>query len=164
MALGTNQLKALPLAGFPFYAASSNAGRADLVTNSQPDSSYNSVNWELQQYTGYGTQTTFTNYTVTPTLTPGTTTYCAGFLDGELRSKLFYTDGSSIALPTISTISYIEYWNGAFGVGTPAYEVGWFTLTVKYATGSPDAASPAVFRLDQNAILIVTTTSYPYGG
>ena len=159
MALGTNQLNVIPLAGFPWYAASSNAGRADAVTNSQPVTGF-----ELQQYTGYATQTTFSNYNVTATLSPPANTYVVGFLDGELRSKLFYTDGSTIALPTLVSLAYLEYWNGAFGVSTPAYQVGWFVITVKYATGSPDAASPAVFRVDQNAMLIYTTSSYPYGG
>lgn len=84
----------------------------------------------------------------------------AGFIDGENRAKMFYTDGSTISLPTVATVIISLYWNGAFGVGTPAWAYGPVKLIVTYATGSTDAASPSQFTLDQNAQLIVSSTAY----
>ena len=87
-------------------------------------------------------------------------TWIAGFLDGENRAKLFYTDGSTIALPTpVTTILHL-YWNGAFGVAMPAYQFGPVDLLVSFATGSTDAASPALYKLDPNALVILASTQY----
>ena len=92
--------------------------------------------------------------------TTSTAILLAGFIDGENRAKLFYTDGSTISLPTVATVILNLYWNGAFGVSTAGYMFGPVKLIVTYATGSTDAASPSQFVLDQNTMLIVASTAY----
>lgn len=87
-------------------------------------------------------------------------TWVAGFFDGENRAKMFYTDGSTIALPTPVTVILNLYWNGAFGVATPKYQFGPVKLQVTFATGSTDAASPATYVLDENALVILASTAY----
>ena len=92
--------------------------------------------------------------------TTSTAINLVGFQDGEQRAKLFYTDGSTIALPTVATVILDLYWNGAFGVAIPSYEFGTVKLIVTYATGSTDAASPSQFTLDQNTLLLVAGSAY----
>lgn len=94
--------------------------------------------------------------------TPSGSIYCAGFLDGEQRSRLFYTDGSTIALPTIKSISQTTYSDvGEIGVGTQAIKGGGFKLVLTPASNNLiDATSPMTFYLDGYAILIVASTQY----
>ena len=91
---------------------------------------------------------TFTN----GVYTPGSTTYVAGYLDGEARSKMFYTDGSTIAVPTLTNITQVSIVDAAGNTKTGAYYV-----TLSYAAGSPDATSAnSQIYLDDFAILITS--------
>lgn len=88
--------------------------------------------------------------------TPGSTTYVAGYLDGENRAKLYYTDGSTIAVPTLTNITQVSIVDSAGNTKTGAYY-----MTLSYAPGSPDATSAnSQIYLDEFAILI---TSGQYG-
>jgi hypothetical protein len=82
--------------------------------------------------------------------TPGSTTYVAGYLDGESRAKLFYTDGSTIAVPTLTQVNQVSIVDAAGNTKTGAYYV-----TLSYAAGSPDATSAnSQIYLDDFAMLI----------
>jgi hypothetical protein len=82
--------------------------------------------------------------------TPGSTTYVAGYLDGENRAKLFYTDGSSIAVPTLTQINQVSIVDSAGNTKT-----GGFYVELSYAAGSPDATSAnSQIFLDEFAMLI----------
>lgn len=91
---------------------------------------------------------TFTN----GVYTPGSTTYIAGYLDGESRAKVFYTDGSTIAVPTLTQINQVSVVDSAGNTKTGAYYV-----TLSYAAGSPDATSAnSQIYLDEFALLIIS--------
>jgi hypothetical protein len=82
--------------------------------------------------------------------TPGSTTYIAGYLDGENRSKLFYTDGSTIAVPTLTNVTQVSIVDSAGNTKTGAYYVN-----LSYSAGSPDATSAnSQIYLDEFAMLI----------
>jgi hypothetical protein len=82
--------------------------------------------------------------------TPGSTTYVAGYLDGESRAKLFYTDGSTIPVPTLTQITEVTIVDAAGNTKTGGYYV-----ELSYAAGSPDATSAnSQIYLDQFAMLI----------
>lgn len=88
--------------------------------------------------------------------TPGSTTYVAGYIDGENRAKLFYTDGSTVALPTLTNITRTSQIDAAGTTKTGSYYV-----TLAYSAGSPDATSAnSQIYLDQFAILITSTAQY----
>lgn len=88
--------------------------------------------------------------------TPGSTTYVAGYLDGENRAKLFYTDGTSIALPTLTSITRISQVDSAGNTKT-----GGYTVVLSYTAGSPDATSAnSEIFLDEMAILVTAGTQY----
>lgn len=82
--------------------------------------------------------------------TPGSTTYVAGYLDGENRSKLFYTDGSTIAVPTLTQVTEVSIVDSAGNTKT-----GGFYVELAYSAGSPDATSAnGTIFLDEFAMLI----------
>lgn len=84
--------------------------------------------------------------------TPGSATYVAGYLDGENRAKLFFTDGSTIAVPTLVNITQVSIVDSAGTTKTGAYY-----MTLSYASGSPDATSANTqIYLDDFAILITS--------
>lgn len=88
--------------------------------------------------------------------TPGSTTYVAGYLDGENRSKLFYTDGSTIAVPTLTQITEVSIVDSAGNTKT-----GGFYVELTYAAGSPDATSAnGTIFLDEFGMLIESSTAY----
>jgi hypothetical protein len=87
---------------------------------------------------------------------PGSTIYVAGYLDGENRSKLFFTDGSSIAVPTLTQITEVSIVDSAGNTKT-----GGFYVELTYAAGSPDATSAnGTIFLDEFALLIESSTAY----
>lgn len=82
--------------------------------------------------------------------------YIAGYLDGENRAKFFYTDGSSIALPTLTQITQVSIVDSAGNTKTGAYYV-----TLSYSAGSPDATSAnGTIFLDEFGLLITAGTAY----
>lgn len=88
--------------------------------------------------------------------TPGSTTYVAGYLDGESRAKFFYTDGATIALPTLTNITQVSQVDSAGNTKTGA-----FYVTLSYTAGSQDATSAnSQIYLDEFAILITSTAQY----
>jgi len=90
------------------------------------------------------------------TYTPGSTTYIAGYLDGENRAKYFYTDGATIALPTLTKITQVSIVDAAGNTKTGAYNV-----ILAYTAASPDAtsANTQIF-LDQFGLLLTAGTAY----
>ena len=88
--------------------------------------------------------------------TPGSTTYVAAYLDGENRAKFFYTDGATIALPTLTTITQISQVDAAGNTKT-----GSFVVVLAYTAGSQDATSAnSEIFLDEFGILITSTSQY----
>jgi len=82
--------------------------------------------------------------------------YIAGYLDGENRAKMFYTDGSSIALPTLVSVTQVSMTDAS---GTS--KTGGYYVVLSFAAGSPDATSAnSEIYLDQNGLLIVAGTAY----
>jgi hypothetical protein len=90
--------------------------------------------------------------------TPGTV-YIAGYLDGESRAKLYYTDGVAISLPQLSKITQISQVDSAGTTKTGGYNV---TLTWPAASsGSPDLSSVnSQIFVDQYGLLIVASTAF----
>lgn len=87
--------------------------------------------------------------------TPGNTYYVAGFLDGEQRARLFYTDGSTIGLPILKSITQTQY------TDTVSTKGGGFKIVLTPNSANLiDATSPMTFYLDGYAILILAGTQY----
>jgi hypothetical protein len=91
--------------------------------------------------------------------TPGSTTYLAGYLDGESRARLFYTDGSAISLPQLAKITRNSIVDSAGTTKTGSYTV---TLTWPAASaGSPDLSSiGSEIFLDFQGMLIIAGTAF----
>lgn len=88
--------------------------------------------------------------------TPGSTTYVAAYFDGEQRAKVFYTDGATIALPTLTQITQVSIVDAA---GTT--KAGAYYVTLAYTAASPDATSAnGTIFLDEFAVLITSTAQY----
>ncbi len=84
--------------------------------------------------------------------TPGSTTYVAAYYDGESRAKVFYTDGSTIAVPTLTQVTQVSQVDAAGNTKTGAYYV-----TLSYAAGSPDATSDNTqIYIDEFGVLILS--------
>jgi hypothetical protein len=114
----------------------------------------------LSSYPQFGpapTQTYAATYTFTNGLyTQSGTQYVAGYLDGENRAKFFYTDGATIALPKLVTITQISQVDSA---GTT--KTGDFVVTLSYTAGSPDATSAnSQIFLDAQGLLILAAGQY----
>jgi hypothetical protein len=85
------------------------------------------------------------------------TQYVAGYLDGESRAKLYYTDGSTIALPKLVKVTQVSIVDAAGNTRT-----GGFYITLgSWAAGSPDTPSAnSEIYLDQMAIILLASTAY----
>lgn len=82
--------------------------------------------------------------------------FVAGYVDGENRAKFFYTDGSSIALPTLTQVAQVSIVDAAGSSKAGAYYV-----TLAYSAGSPDATSAnGTIFLDEFGLLIKASTSF----
>jgi hypothetical protein len=94
--------------------------------------------------------------------TPSGAIYCAGFLDSSQVARLFYTDGSTIALPTIKSIAQtITSDLGQVGLSGLGIKGGGFKIALTPASNNLiDATSPMTFYLDGGAILIIASTLY----
>jgi hypothetical protein len=94
--------------------------------------------------------------------TPSTSIYIAGFLDGSEKSRLFYTDGSTIALPLLKSISQtIVSDAGQVGVSGTGTKGGGFKVVLTPASNNLiDATSPMTFYLDGYTMLIIASTQY----
>lgn len=101
-----------------------------------------------------GSQTDAATFTFTSGVyTPGATTYVAGFLDGEMRAKLFAGGGTGgVGLPTLTSITQVTDPAGG-------NQVGQLVVRVNPQAGSPDVLSWQTFRLDPSALLIIASTS-----
>lgn len=87
--------------------------------------------------------------------TPASSFFVAGFLDGEQRSRLFYTDGSTIGLPILKSITQTQY------TDTSATKGGGFKVVLTPNSANLiDATSPMTFYLDGFAMLILAGTQY----
>lgn len=91
--------------------------------------------------------------------TPGSTTYIAGYLDGESRAKIYYTDGVAISLPQLSKITQISQVDSAGTSKTGGYNIA---LTWPAASsGSPDLSSvSSQIFVDQYCLLIIAGTAF----
>jgi hypothetical protein len=91
--------------------------------------------------------------------TPGSTTYIAGYLDGENRAKLYYTDGVAISLPTLTNIKQNSIVDSAGTTKTGNYTINlaWPAATA----GSPDLSSiGSEIMLDPYSLLIIASTAF----
>lgn len=87
--------------------------------------------------------------------TPAGNIFVAGFMDGSQVARMFYTDGNSVALPTIKYIAQTQYTDS---VGLKG---GGFKLALTpSAANLVDATSPMVFYLDGFTFLIIASTQY----
>lgn len=131
-------------------------GGASVVVNENANSSLTS--YALSAHTSAGSLAAFPTTGSGGTAgvwTAGATFYCAGFLDGEQRSRLFYTDGSAVALPTIKSISQVQYTDSVSVKG------GIFKVVLTPSSNNLiDATSPMTFYLDGFAMLIIASTQY----
>ena len=110
---------------------------------------------------------------------PAANAYLYGFLDNEQRARLFYSSTSNtIALPKLVAppvipLNYVgcENTDGKTGpvfqlvqtgadYGATVAGNGPFLITLSFAAGSPDSASPFQFILDQGALLLIASTAY----
>lgn len=87
--------------------------------------------------------------------TPAGNVFVAALLDGEQRTRFFYTDGNSVALPTIKFIAQTQY-TDSVGLKGGGFKVA---LTPS-AANLVDATSPMTFYLDGFAMLIIASTQY----
>lgn len=94
--------------------------------------------------------------------TPAGSIYIAGFLDGQEKSRLFYTDGSTVALPTLKSVSQTLVSDaGQVGLSGTGTKGGGFKVVLTPASNNLiDATSPMTFYLDGYAMLIVAATQY----
>lgn len=82
--------------------------------------------------------------------------WIAGYMDGENRAKFFYTDGSTIALPTLTSVTNVSIVDSAGNTKTGGYNV-----VLSYAAASPDATSAnSEIFLDPYGLLIYAGTAY----
>lgn len=107
------------------------------------------------------------------------TAWLYGFVDGSQRARFFYSSTSNtIALPLLTAPPVIPLNFVGVGNATAAncvvYQLqqtgsdygatvagnGPFLVTLTFAAGSPDSASPFQFTLDAQAMLIVSSTAY----
>lgn len=85
---------------------------------------------------------------------PGTTFWIAGWMDCSGKSHQYYTDGSSVALPTLVSITQIQYTDTAI-------RGGGFRIKLAYASNNyVDSQSPPTVLLDEYAWLVVAGTQY----
>lgn len=87
--------------------------------------------------------------------TPAGNVFIAGYLDSDQKSRLFYTDGNAVALPTLKFIAQTQYTDSA-GLKGGGFKVA---LTPS-ANNLVDATSPMTFYLSGFAMLIVASTQY----
>jgi|SRR6185437_3409453 len=85
---------------------------------------------------------------------PSSSTPVAGWVDGD-KGKWFYTDGHSVALPTLVSVTQTQISDTAGLRGGP------FTVKVSYAANDPQVNGPSAFVLSEIACLIIAST--PYG-
>lgn len=96
---------------------------------------------------------TFTNGVDSSTYTG----YVAGYVDGESRAKLFWTDGSTIALPKLVKVTQVSQVDAAGTTKTGGY---YLTLGT-WASSSPDSSSAnSEIYLDQLGLILAASTAY----
>ena len=87
--------------------------------------------------------------------TPSGNVFVAGYMDSDQKSRLFYTDGNSVALPTIKFIAQTQYTDST-GLKGGGFKVA---LTPS-AANLVDATSPMTFYLSGYAFLIIASTQF----
>lgn len=115
---------------------------------------------------------------------PATGAYLYGFMDGEQKFRSFYSSSAnSISLPTLvqppvvptnfyscgtagaGVVYQLVQTGSDYGTGTTGFAgQGMYMVTLSFAAGSPDAASPFQFFLDQQCLLIVSNATSGYEG
>jgi len=116
----------------------------------------------LSNYPQFGNALGLTNvdasaFTFTNGVSTTYTGYVAGYLDGEGRAKLFYTDGQSVALPSMVKATQVSQVDAAGNTKTGGYYI---TLG-SWASASPDSASAnSEIYLDQMGMIIAASTAY----
>lgn len=81
----------------------------------------------------------------------------AGYIDGEARAKLFYTDGQSVALPHLVKVTQVSIVDAAGTTKTGGY----FITLGSWSSASPDSASAnSEIFLDQMGMLIAASTNF----
>lgn len=110
----------------------------------------------LGQFPANSTQVDASSFTYTSGVSlTNAGSFIAGYIDGENRAKLFYTDAAPTALPTLVSVTQISQVDAAGTTKTGAYLV-----QLSYSAGSPDATSAnSEIFLDQSGLLIKASTS-----
>lgn len=110
----------------------------------------------LGKYPANSTQVDASTFTYTNGVDSTTYTgYIAGYLDGENRAKLFYTDATPTPLPTLTSVTQVSQVDAAGTTKTGAYYV-----QLAFSPLSPDATSAnSEIYLDQSGLLIAASTS-----
>jgi hypothetical protein len=102
-----------------------------------------------------------------------------GFVDGSQRARFFYSSSSNtialplLAAPPVIPLNFVGVGNATAAncvvyqlqqtgsdYGATVAGVGPFMITLTFAAGSPDSASPFQFTLDSQALLLVSSTAY----
>lgn len=111
----------------------------------------------LGQYPANGTSVDASSFTFTNGVsTSNAGSFIAGYMDAENRAKFFYTDGSSIALPTFVQATQVDIVDAAGNSKTGAYYI-----QLSFSAASPDATSAnGTIFLDQSGLLIKASTSF----
>lgn len=109
---------------------------------------------------------------------PAAGVFLYGYLDGQQKARTFYSSTSNtIALPTLVVppvvpLNFVNCGNGAAtgavyqlvqtgaDYGATIAGNGPFLVTLSFAAGSPDSASPFQFMLDTLAVLLISSTQY----
>lgn len=81
----------------------------------------------------------------------------AGYVDGESRAKLFFTDGSTIQLPNLVSVTRVSQVDAAGTTKTG----GFLVVLGSWDKNSPDTSSAnSEIFLDQMGLLIAASTNF----
>ena len=121
--------------------------------------------WTIYTLSTFGAVTASTGVTFTNGVYTGTgSEYVVGFLDGEMRGRFFYTDGSTIALPLLKSITQITYSDAneiapaSVSLGAKA---GQYKIALTPASNNLiDSVSPMTYTVDGSAAIILGAGHY----
>lgn len=109
-------------------------------------------------FNGVPTQVNASSFTYTNGVDNSTYTgKVAGYIDGEARAKLFLTDGTSVQLPNLVSVTRISQVDAA---GTT--KTGGFVIQLgSWDKNSPDTSSAnSEIFLDEMGLLLVASTNF----
>jgi len=122
-------------------------------------------NWTAITLSTFGAATATTGITFTSGVYTGTgSQYVVGFLDGEMRGRFFYTDGSAIALPLLKTITQITYSDAneiSYSGASLGAKAGQYKIALTPASNNLiDAVSPMTYTVDGSVVILLGAGLY----